>query len=423
MTTEAPEGGSGSAPGSPLSSAQRRALAALAIPTFGLALASTTVTTYLPVLLHEISGPLVTGAIIGLEGVLGIFVPPLVGSRSDNLRTRFGRRLPFLVAATPVAAIALVLMPAVGSALALALLVALFFGAYFTYYTPYRAVYPDVVPDDLRGRSQGAQKTAREVGLGAALVGGGLLLGLWKPLPFLIAALLLSASTLAFLRWADTSADAAEDGGDAGDGGGPSAAIASVVAVVREDVRLRWLLVGNAFWEGTLAALKTFVVLFITVGLGRSAALASAVLAIVAVVAVVAGLAAGVLADRYGHLRLMKGATWVYALGLLGPFFVHTTWVIGIVPVVAFAAVVVMTLPFSMMMGMLEGQRHGAASGVFDVSRGLGTLAGPVLAGVAIHFMGPVLESTEGYAAMFLVASALTFASLPCLYALGRAAR
>jgi Na+/melibiose symporter-like transporter len=66
-------------------------------------------------------------------------VPVLIGPLSDRVGTRIGRRVPFLLAATPIAVIVLVLMPFAGALAALAPLVVLFFAAYFVYYPPYRA--------------------------------------------------------------------------------------------------------------------------------------------------------------------------------------------------------------------------------------------------------------------------------------------
>jgi Na+/melibiose symporter-like transporter len=391
---------------------QRRFLALLGLPSFALALAVTMVTTYLPVFLEKLTGPALTGLLIGSEGLLALFVPLLVGTGSDRTRTRLGARVPYMIAATPVAVGALVLMPLVGSLVALVLLLLLFYTAYFAYYSPYYALYPDLVPESERGRSQGFQNTLRELGLGGALVGGGVLLGLWRPLPFLIAALILASVTAAFvlrLREPEQDEPAPED-----DEEGPGT-IERVRELVAGNPDLRRTAYAVALWEAALAALKTFVVLFFTVGLGRSMGFASAVLAVVAVAVVAAAVLGGKFADRLGHRRLVGVSVWVYAVGLAVPAFWHTPGALAIVPVVAFAAGVVMTLSYAMMMDLMPDGGHGASSGLYGFARGSGVLAGPVIAGVAITLARPLFESTEGYAAVFLVASAAVFASIPVL--------
>ncbi|MCA1821151.1 MAG: hypothetical protein LC644_05170, partial [Pseudonocardia sp.] len=72
----------------PLSRAQRWFLSVLGLPAFGVAFAYTVVGTYLPVLLAELSGPAVTGLLIGGEGVVALIVPVVVGRWSDSTSDR-----------------------------------------------------------------------------------------------------------------------------------------------------------------------------------------------------------------------------------------------------------------------------------------------------------------------------------------------
>lgn len=65
--------------------------------------------------------------------------------------------------------------------------------------------------------------------------------------------------------------------------------------------------------------------------------------------------------------------------------------------------------------------RHGAASGLFGFSRAVGTLLGPLTAGLAIELLEPVSHSTRGYTALFAVAGAATLASYPLVRRLERA--
>ncbi|MGI9004579.1 MAG: MFS transporter [Pseudonocardia sp.] len=146
-----------------LSWGQRRFLLVLGLPAFGVALAYTVVSTYLPVLLDRLSGPTVTGILLGVEGLIGLVLPILVGGWSDRLRTRIGGRLPFILAGAVFTIPALVLMPLFAGSLAgVAVTLALFLIGYFVYFAPYYALYPDLVPDEIRGRSQGFQGGLRQ---------------------------------------------------------------------------------------------------------------------------------------------------------------------------------------------------------------------------------------------------------------------
>ncbi|MEZ0285554.1 MAG: MFS transporter, partial [Thermoleophilia bacterium] len=239
------------------------------MPTLGFALAATTVGTYLPVVVADTAGSATAiGALIAVEGVLALFLPVVVGARSDRLRTRIGGRLPFVLAGVPVMALALVLLglqDALWPALAIVIVL---FAAYYVAYEPYRAMYPDLVPERDAGRSQSAQAVARGVGTGLALVGGGLLLAIAQIVPFVVAAGILLATTGAFI-WALLRRERPLQQEQTG-AMRARAAFGEVRRLLVELPGLRAFFAANALWEGALGAIRTFVVLWVTTGLGLS---------------------------------------------------------------------------------------------------------------------------------------------------------
>jgi MFS family permease len=70
-------------------------------------------------------------------------------------------------------------------------------------------------------------------------------------------------------------------------------------------------------------------------------------------------------------------------------------------------------------MGLLPEDHHGAGAALFGLSQGAGVMVGPLLAGIAVELLKPVdhltFGETQGYAAVFLVASALLLVSTPFL--------
>lgn len=389
-----------------------RFLALLGLPAFGLALASTVVSTYLPVIIERLSGPAVTGLLIGGEGIVGIFLPSLVGAWSDRTDTRLGSRMPFILGATALAVASLLTLPILGSLLAIAVALLVFWVSYFAYYTPYWALYPDLVSADVRGRAMGLQGAWRSVGLLAAMVGGGVLLGIWQPLPFVVAAAGLVAITAVVFVLI---------GGEARSTSAQSSqgfeSLSEAWRLVRQHADLRRFLVANTLWEFTVAALKTFVVLFFTVGLGRSLGFTTVVLATVAGAAILAAPASGWVGDRFGRLGVMEAALWVFAFGLLLPFLTLSNWAFAGIFLVAFAAVAVMTLPYSVLMDLMPGEDHGVAAGLFGFSRGAGTLLGPLVTGIAVELLDgvPFFARTEGYIALFGITSLALLLSIPFL--------
>jgi MFS family permease len=396
-----------------------RLLRALALPTFGLALAISVLTTYTPVLLHELtSSRTAIGLALGAEGIFALFLPLLAGALSDRTRpTRIGRRLPYVIATAPLVALALVLIPFLDSFGFTVVLVVLFFVGYFVYYPPYQALYAELVPSSHYGRAQGAQGAMRGLGLGGALVIGGLLLPVWTALPYLVAAAVLLAVTALLVR------DVRE----------PSASPVCCVPyglrgteitvrrLLRRQPELRAFVAANALWELSFVGLKTFIVLYVVEGLGQSVGVASAVIGVVAAAYVIAALSVGRLADRIGLLRLMRGALWVYGLGLVAGAAVTSPGpALAVLPVAALAGAAIMTLPYGLLMRMISPGAEGAVTGLYGFSRGLGAVTGPIIVGAAIDLGRPLFESTAGYGAMWLAIGSPILLSLLFLPSIGR---
>jgi MFS family permease len=394
--------------------ARTPSLRTLALPTFGLAFAISVLTTYTPVLLGDMtSSGTAIGVAVGGEGAFALVLPLLVGSLSDRTRTRLGRRLPYALFGAPLLVAPLVLLPLAHSYAAVVGLVSLFFVGYFVYYPPYQALFAEFVPRGQEGRAQGIQGVARGLGLGGALVGGGVLLSTWAPLPFLLAAAALAWTTVALLRGVREPATAASRPAPRS---GPG-----LVELLRTRGDLRAFVLANALWELSFMGLKTFIVLYVTKGLGQSVTTATAVIGVVAGSYVVAALFAGRLADRLGVFRVIRAALWVYGVGLLLAATMTSLepLLLGL-PFIALAGAVLMTLPYGLLQTMTPVGAEGAVAGLFGFSRGAGAVLGPVVVGAAIDTFAPFFHTTAGFGAMWVAIGVPIMLSLALLPAMER---
>lgn len=375
----------------------RPLLLLLGLPTLGLALAISVLTTYGPVVLaHLTSSTTQIGALIGGEGAFALAIPLVSGALSDRLGgSPRRRRLPFVAAGAPLVVLGLLLLPLGHSYLLAGLAVLLFYVGYYLYYPPYRALYADLLPREMYARAQASQAVLRGAGLGVALLAGGLLLGVWLALPFLVAGVAVAAVTLALLPIMRLESDCPNETLPYRRG--------SVRALLASP-SLRAFAGANALWEFSFAGLKSFIVLYVVRGLGHSPAVASAVMAVVAVAYVVGAPLAGHLADRYGLVRVLTVASAVYGSGLIVGVVAHTLLplLVGL-PVVALAGAVVMTLPQALAFTLAPTGTEGAVAGLQDFSRGAGVVLGPIVVGVAVDSATHLFGSTHGYAAMWPV--------------------
>jgi MFS family permease len=406
----------------PLRGEEKVRLGLLALPTFALALSITIVSTYLSTVTRRYTQQTaVIGAIIGAEGVMALWIPLIAGAWSDTLRTRIGGRLPFVLAGTIPAAIALALIGLLNSLGLVALVAAVFFAFYFVAYEPYRAMYPDLVDESsVAGRAQSTQALARGLGTGCALLGGGLLLSIARPLPFALAALVLVGAVGAFvvLILRRGLPDQAQE-----DAQGPADVARRLPGLIREHPALRAYFIANALWEMALAALKAFIVLYLTIGLRYQLSTASLMIGGVALVILIGAGATGKAGDKWGRIRVIKLALWGYGLGFLVLVFTTSRPLLAAaIPFIAIGGGAVMTMAYAILMPLMPEGEHGALTGFYSLSRGVGITLGPILAGILISVTGSgPFNGTQGFQAMWIVCAGAALTSIWFVHKLERA--
>jgi MFS family permease len=391
-------------------SSARPLLLALGLPTLGLAFAMAMLTTYGPVVLLKVARtPAGVGALIGGEGAFALAIPLIAGVLSDRLpASTYGRRLPFVLVGGPMLVAGLVLLPFASIYAVAAVAVLMFFIGYYLYYPPYRALYADLLPRTLFARAQASQAVLRGAGLGAALIAGGLLLSAWTPLPFVIAGGTVLVTTLALGPVVRLQNDCRRGALDYE----PS----SVGALFKNRQMIAFA-VANALWELSFAGLKSFIVLYVVKGVGHSSSSASAVIAVVAVAFVVGAPIAGRLADRFGVAQVMLVAATIYGTGLcIGTLPTSLTPMVIMLPFVALAGAILLTLPPALAFLLAPSGGEGAAAGLLDFSRGVGVVLGPVIVGAVVTGTADGwFSATNGYAAMWPVIGLAVLATLPIL--------
>jgi MFS family permease len=390
----------------------------LGLGAFGLAFSITTTAAYLPPHLRHFtnSGSLI-GLILGAEGVFALLLSPVIGPWSDTFHTPLGRRRPFMLAALGPLGFCLLLMPFMPNLWTTTLIVLAFFFAYYVYEPPYRGLYPDLLPESTYGRAQGVQHVLRGLALGLALVGGGWLLKVWEASPFVLAAFVTTGACGAAILFVS------EDGGHGRVFEGVVAYFKRSWRILREAPEVRRFLLANAAWEGTFAAARTFVVLYVIKGLHESQSVANELLAAVATGYVLAALVAGRLGDRFGIARVIFFASFLYGGGFIvaGTATQWHDWYFALIVPVSIAGGIVMTLAWGLLFKLMPVEHRGAVSGLATTTKGLGLLIGAPIAGVAIDVARPWFGATDGYQIVWPVCGIPILLALPLVYRLMRA--
>jgi maltose/moltooligosaccharide transporter len=395
-----------------------------AIPagTLGSTSAQTVMVVLLPLLLARYApSAFWIGVAVSAEGLFAMLLPYWTGALSDalpdRLARRFGRRSLFLLAALPVLTATLVVAPFLTDFRALVAVVVLFFAASQAYVTPLWALLVDAVPDARRGRVHGLRGALHAGGLGYALVIGGLLFGVWEPLPFIVAAVLLVLTTLVTVAAVPASVRAQPIG----------ARLPERPRGVRELLAprsIRWFLLANALWTGAIDGIRPYVFLFAAVVLGVSAAQTSLALG-----ALVGGLAVGAIVigragDHWSRIRLLEAGALLTGLALASGVLVRdlapAMLVLGLAGIGAASLV---ALPYPLFSRLIRDADVGRYTGLYVLSVGAARLVAPPLIGLVIDLGARLDPVRQGYPLLWPVAGSLALLSVWALRRSERAER
>ncbi|HEY8108464.1 MAG TPA: MFS transporter [Patescibacteria group bacterium] len=388
----------------------RRQWLALSTAVLGLTASVTVLAFYLPLILSDLTdSQAAIGFGVGVEGLVALTVPLFVGRASDQR----GRRIPYMLAATPLVVGGLLGVTLFDSYWALVGAVVAYFIGYYAYYTAYQSLYPDLVSQDEYGRAWSLLNIFQGVGVGLALLGGGVLIGINLSAPFLAAAGLFLLTTLV------TTLLIRETGGR---GKRPEfGRIGLLVRRLRSDRNLRLFLPAHFGWEFALAAIRAFVLLYLVDGLGLDGAAVAGILMVVIAAYMVAAIVSGNIVDRFDPRDYTAGAIVIFAASMLAlGLTVNDITLLLVLPFGVFAAAAVLMLAYPILLRITPDDRHGEYTGYYQANRGLALILGTVGTGWLIDRFGQYFPTADGYQTFWLTGGVMVALTLPFFLRLTR---
>ena len=139
---------------------------------FGISVIWSLYNAYVPIFLKDFAlSSAVIGFIMTIDNIFAIFMLPYIGALSDQTRTRIGRRMPYILAGAPLAAIFFWLIPVswrMGSLFMMMGVIIVMNFAMALFRSPVIALMPDITPSKYRSQANGIVNLMG--GLGALLV-------------------------------------------------------------------------------------------------------------------------------------------------------------------------------------------------------------------------------------------------------------
>lgn len=160
---------------------------------------------YVPIFLKDFNlSSFWVGTVMTFDNIFAILMLPVIGAMSDQTRTRFGRRKPYIMFGAPLAAVFFILIPIVKdfAMLPLLMLVIVFMNFFMAIFrSPVVALMPDVTPSKFRSQANGVINFMGGLGALLAFFAGKPLYDANQNYPFLAGALIMLAAVMVLLTF------------------------------------------------------------------------------------------------------------------------------------------------------------------------------------------------------------------------------
>ena len=342
--------------------------------------------------------PAFIGFFMTLDNIAALLIQPPVGAWSDRLRTRIGRRMPFILIGAPIGALVFGLIPLasvlplfVACTTSLLLSMAL-------WRTPVVALMPDITPSQYRSQANGIINFMGGVGAIISFLGGAALYKIRPDFPFWMGSILVIIAVLLlfiFIREPKVYEESEEK---------PSM-IKSLKDILQDTDRsaLR-LLLAIFFWFVAYNGIEAFFTLYAQKYLGMEEADGARLLGQLSLVFVIFALPAGYIGSRSGRRNTIMAGITILTLCMVSMFLIKPETltiqltklpVLGAVPVIGlilmcagagWALININSLP--MVVDMTDAFRLGTFTGLYYLFSTLAAIAGPNINGLIVQFSG-----------------------------------
>jgi len=391
---------------------------------FGVSVIWSVYNAFVPVFLQDrfLMAPAFIGFFMTLDNIAALFIQPAVGAWSDNLRTKLGRRLPFILVGAPVAALAFIFLP-LAKALPLFFMAALVLLLSMAIWrTPIVALMPDITPSKFRSPANGIINFMGGVGTVIALLLGGTLYSMDPTnhaYPFWLGAFLVvvaAALVLIFIREPKVFEKSEE----------APKVMDSVRMILKEKDKNTLLILGAIFfWFVAYCGIEALFTLYANNHLGMDPSVGAKLLSQLAFLFLIFALPAGYIGAAIGRkntiligigmMTVAIGAMFILPTALLSTLLFSLP-ILGKVPVVglilmftgiAWALININSLP--MVVDMTDEKHIGTFTGLYYLFSTLAAILGPTMYGAIVQIF------KNDYNTIMIVSPIFTIAAFICM--------
>ena len=395
----------------------------LAFGFFGISLVWPIFNNYVPLILAERGvAPALIGFILTWDNYFNIFVQPVAGALSDRTRTRWGRRIPWLMVGAPLAAAAYVAIPWAPTVGLMMLVIGLANFALALFRAPTIALLGDLFRPEERSQANGVINFMGGVGAILAFLVGGWLYEtvnashgqrLAEAAPFAFGAfmlLLAAAVVVIWIREPEAPAAPTEE----------RASLADIWQALRKG-QGGWkpgfwkLMAALVAWFWAYSILEAWLSSFGKFTLGLSPGKIAMYTAVLPLAFVATAIPAGLIGGRLGRRRtILLGLLLLIPLLFLGMGVGSAVQLMGLLALLGFAWALVNVNSLPLVYDFGPPERIGLLTGLYYIASNLALVLGPAFMGLLLeHMLVGRYEAIFPVAGAGMLAAALFILALP----------
>lgn len=359
----------------------------------------------------------VTGVVMSADNILALFLLPIIGSLSDKVDTKLGKRTPFIIGGTIVAIISMMILPYAASVRNLILFVVglgITLIAMAMYRSPAVALMPDVTPKPLRSKANAVINFMGAIGGVYALV---LISALVKDGDnpsylnvFVGIAVIMFISIVVLVITTKENAIAKQIAMEYPEETKRELAKEEVPLEPKIKKSLILILMSIFLWYMAYNAVTTAFSRYATIVWGLEGGGFADCLMVATVAAILSYIPIGIIASKYGRRKcILVGVAMMFASYMFAFTFDSYSSVINIAFAaigIGWAAINVNSLP--MVVEMSKGSDIGKFTGLYYTFSMAAQIATPILSGVLLQYLS--------YRTLFPYAAAFTAMAFVTMY-------
>lgn len=341
-----------------------------------------------------------SGVVLAADNVLALFLLPFFGSLSDRINTRLGRRTPFILVGTAMAAILMVVIPLADATVNLPLFVValgLLLIAMSTYRSPAVALMPDLTPKPLRSSANAVINLMGTVGgifallvmrmLPALDVETGTKDGSYLTVFIILAAFMVLSVLILVLTVRERKlADAMPKEEDEDEQPGTTGA--KLAPEVRRS--LIFILLSVALWYIAYNALSSAYSRYVLEIWNMSESSGANMMLVATVVATASYIPVGIISSKLGRKKVILFGVAIMSAAYLAGFFLTSyspvIYLVMAVIGIGWASINVNSYP--MVVEMSTGSDVGRYTGIYYTFSMAAQIFTPILSGILIDLFG-----------------------------------